>query len=160
MLREAARGQQAPDEQHGELEGFDETLQASVSDVVAKQKACGITIPNDGEYGKSMSGKVDYGAWWSYSFQRLGGLEICEGDLDVVPAQASRPGEVKLTNFANRRDWTEFEDAYKDPTAGIALGDTATRAFPVQVAPVHLYRAGPGAARHRQHESRDEGERC
>ena len=60
-------------ENNGELEGFDAILAESVVDVLAKQKEVGITIPNDGEYGKSMSGKVDYGAWWSYSFQRLGG---------------------------------------------------------------------------------------
>lgn len=132
-LREANKRRM---EQDGGMERFDETLRTSVSDVVAKQKDCGVTIPNDGEYGKSMSGKVDYGAWWSYSFQRLGGLEIREGGLDVVPPQESKPGDIRLTNFANRRDWTEFADAYQDPTAGIALGDTAARAFPVQVAPV------------------------
>jgi 5-methyltetrahydropteroyltriglutamate--homocysteine methyltransferase len=72
-------------EQGGQLEWFDGILRESVSEVVAKQRDCGVTIPNDGEYGKAMSGKVDYGAWWSYSFQRLGGLEIREGGLNVVP---------------------------------------------------------------------------
>jgi 5-methyltetrahydropteroyltriglutamate--homocysteine methyltransferase len=123
-------------EQGGELEGFDDILRESVSEVVAKQKACGVTIPNDGEYGKAMSGKVDYGAWWSYSFQRLGGLELREGGLGIIPHQESAPGNVRLTNFANRRDWVVFAEAYQDPTAGIALGDTAERPFPVQVGPV------------------------
>jgi 5-methyltetrahydropteroyltriglutamate--homocysteine methyltransferase len=123
-------------EQGGELEGFDDILRETVSEVVARQKACGVTIPNDGEYGKAMSGKVDYGAWWSYSFQRLGGLELREGGLGIIPHQESAPGDVRLTNFANRRDWVEFAEAYQDPTAGIALGDTAERPFPVQVGPV------------------------
>lgn len=134
-LREANRLRR---EQGGDLEGFDAVLAESVSEVVAKQKTCGVTIPNDGEYGKSMSSKVDYGAWWSYSFQRLGGLQLREGGLaGVVPHLESAPGDVKLTNFANRRDWVEFADAYQDPTSGIALGDTAAMAaFPVQVGPV------------------------
>jgi 5-methyltetrahydropteroyltriglutamate--homocysteine methyltransferase len=120
----------------GELDGFDQILADAVNDVVRRQKDAGITVPNDGEYGKAMSGKVDYGAWWSYSFQRLGGLEIREGGLDVVPPQRSEPGKVRLSSFADRRDWNLFHDAYNDPTAGIALGDTAARAFPVQVGPV------------------------
>ena len=49
-------------------------LQSAVSDVVKRQREIGIDVVGDGEYGKSMSQKVDYGAWWSYSFQRLGGL--------------------------------------------------------------------------------------
>ena len=125
-------------EQGGELDGFDEILKESVDAVVRKQKDVGVTVPNDGEYGKAMAGKVDYGAWWSYSFQRLGGLEVREGGISgVAPHQESSPGDVKLTNFANRRDWVTFADAYQDPTAGIALGDTGEQpTFPVQVEPV------------------------
>jgi 5-methyltetrahydropteroyltriglutamate--homocysteine methyltransferase len=68
----------------------------------------------------------------------MGGLEIRDGGISgVAPHQESAPGDVKLTNFANRRDWTKFADAYQDPTAGIALGDTAEQPkFPVQVGPV------------------------
>src|SRR5690606_41315471 len=62
----------------------DEILAESVSAVVRKQKDVGVTIPNDGEYGKAMSGKVDYGAWWSYSFQRLGGLELKGDDINAI----------------------------------------------------------------------------
>ncbi len=45
-------------------------------DTVRQQKDLGIDIPGDGEFGKSMRHKINYGAWWSYSFQRLGGLEL------------------------------------------------------------------------------------
>ena len=66
--------------QEGEDPGFDEEgfqteLTAAVRDVVAKQVAAGVTVPGDGEYGKSMGHKVNYGAWWSYSFSRLSGLD-------------------------------------------------------------------------------------
>ncbi len=127
-------------ENNGELEGFDEILAQSVKDVVKKQKDIGITIPNDGEYGKSMSGKVDYGAWWSYSFQRLGGLELRnEGVATGTEHVESSPGNVRLTNFANRRDWVKFADAYQDPTSGITLSDSAEGPmpqFPVATGPV------------------------
>jgi 5-methyltetrahydropteroyltriglutamate--homocysteine methyltransferase len=53
---------------------FQAQLKAAVNDVVGRQKALGIDLPGDGEYGKSMGSRVNYGAWWSYSFQRLGGL--------------------------------------------------------------------------------------
>src|SRR5215470_6802205 len=56
--------------------GFQDRLRSSVAEVVRLQKRAGISIPGDGEYGKSMGHKVNYRAWWSYSFQRLGGLEL------------------------------------------------------------------------------------
>lgn len=125
---------------NGELEGFDSVLAESVADVVAKQKEVGITIPNDGEYGKSMSGKVDYGAWWSYSFQRLGGLELRDATVATGTEHVeSSPGNVKLTNFANRRDWVKFAEAYQDPTGGILMSDSADgpmAQFPVATGPI------------------------
>ncbi|HEY4174961.1 MAG TPA: hypothetical protein VGM42_18170, partial [Rhodopila sp.] len=45
---------------------FQAQLRAAVGDVVARQKALGIDLPGDGEYGKSMGSRVNYGAWWSY----------------------------------------------------------------------------------------------
>jgi 5-methyltetrahydropteroyltriglutamate--homocysteine methyltransferase len=121
------------------MEGFDEILAESVSQVIRKQKEVGVTIPNDGEYGKAMAGKVDYGAWWSYSFQRLGGLELKPGGMDIVPKQQSAPGEVKLSSFSDRRDWNAFAEAYSDPTSGIHLAnndDNPMNMFPVVVEPV------------------------
>ena len=50
------------------------TMQQGVRDIVARQSEIGIDIVNDGEYGHTMSSSVDYGAWWNYSFSRLGGL--------------------------------------------------------------------------------------
>jgi len=53
---------------------FQETLRTAVAEVVRRQQELGIAIPNDGEFGKSMGQRVNYGAWLSYSFHRLGGL--------------------------------------------------------------------------------------
>jgi 5-methyltetrahydropteroyltriglutamate--homocysteine methyltransferase len=101
---------------------FQDQLRSSVAEVVRLQKQAGITIPGDGEFGKSMGHKVNYRAWWSYSFQRLGGLELGTTGLYDMPAQRSRPGEVVLTSFGDRRDRARFAAAYADPDSGITTG--------------------------------------
>src|SRR5256886_11851356 len=50
-------------------------LTAAVAEVVRRQKAIGIDIPGDGEFGKPMSQRVNYGSWWRYSWNRLGGAD-------------------------------------------------------------------------------------
>jgi 5-methyltetrahydropteroyltriglutamate--homocysteine methyltransferase len=102
--------------------GFQARLGAAVSEVVRRQKELGIALPGDGEYGKSMGHRVNYGAWWSYSFQRLGGLELSGPGLYDFPVRRSRPGEVVLTSFGDRRDRTRFAAAYRDPESGITTG--------------------------------------
>ena len=101
---------------------FQDQLRSSVAEVVRLQKQAGIAIPGDGEFGKSMGHKVNYRAWWSYSFQRLGGLELGTTGLYDMPARRSRPGEVVLTSFADRRDRLKFAAAYADPDSGITTG--------------------------------------
>src|SRR5687768_4236987 len=49
-------------------------LKDAVAEVVRRQVELGITVPGDGELGKATRRSVDYGAWWSYSYERLGGL--------------------------------------------------------------------------------------
>jgi 5-methyltetrahydropteroyltriglutamate--homocysteine methyltransferase len=97
-------------------------LQAAVNDVVKRQRDIGVDVVGDGEYGKAMSQKVDYAAWWSYSFQRLGGLELGRFDLmrDRAGAKGSVGDRVALASFGERRDWQLFADAYNDPHAGVA----------------------------------------
>jgi 5-methyltetrahydropteroyltriglutamate--homocysteine methyltransferase len=102
-----------------------EQLRSSVADVVRRQQEAGISVPGDGEFGKSMGHKVNYRAWWSYSFQRLGGLELGTTGLYDMPARRSRPGEVVLTSFADRRDRLKFAAAYADPDSGITTGPRA-----------------------------------
>ncbi|AGF72867.1 epoxyalkane--coenzyme M transferase [Corynebacterium halotolerans] len=110
---------------NGELadEQFFEILQKSVDEVVQRQVDLGIDIINEGEYGHITSGAVDYGAWWNYSFTRLGGLTMTDEDRwaaqDVV---RSEPGNIKLTSFADRRDRALFSEAYEDPESGIFTG--------------------------------------
>jgi 5-methyltetrahydropteroyltriglutamate--homocysteine methyltransferase len=78
-----------------------------------------------------MGYKVDYGAWWTYVFARLGGLELAEGmHLRDMRPRRSQPGKVVLTSMADRRDWQLFAEAYGDPESGISVGRSPVQ-FPV-----------------------------
>jgi 5-methyltetrahydropteroyltriglutamate--homocysteine methyltransferase len=104
-------------------EGVDEgeyarRLREATVDVVKRQAELGIDLPNDGEYGHIMGAKVDYGAWWSYIFTRLGGLGSM---VSMDKVTAAPPKEtITLGTFMERRDWNKFADAYGDPDAGVA----------------------------------------
>ncbi|HXQ53876.1 MAG TPA: hypothetical protein VN802_22480 [Stellaceae bacterium] len=91
---------------------FRNKLRAAAVDVVRRQKELGIDIPGDGEYGKSMGHRVNYGAWWSYSFQRLSGLELAADAKEIdMPVRRHGPGEIVLTSMADRRDRVKFREA-------------------------------------------------
>jgi len=66
---------------------------------------------------------------------RLGGLEMSGPGLYELPARRSRPGEVVLTSFFDRRDRTRFARAYADPDSGITTGPRPA-SHPVCVAPL------------------------
>jgi len=114
---------------------FSARLGSAVAEVVRRQQEAGIDVPGDGEYGKAMGQRVNYRAWWSYSFQRLGGLELGTQGLYDVPPSQSRPGHVVLTSFADRRDRRRFAAAYADPDSGITTGPRPPR-WPVCVGPL------------------------
>jgi 5-methyltetrahydropteroyltriglutamate--homocysteine methyltransferase len=104
---------------------YERALAGAVADVVARQRAAGIDIAGDGEFGHEMASSYDFGPWWTYIWSRLGGLELVErGPLDpLLPAGRAKrdPGELVLASFSERRDWTRFRDAYGDPSSGAAL---------------------------------------
>lgn len=114
---------------------FQGELARSVVDVVRRQVAAGIAVPGDGEYGKSMGSKVNYRAWWSYSFQRLGNLQVRGLSLYQFPVRRSSPGNTVLSSFGDRRDRLKFAAAYADPESGITTGPRATE-WPVCVGPI------------------------
>src|SRR5207249_7853762 len=132
-LIEAYRAREAGE--IGDDRAFEETLESAIGEVVRRQRDLGIDVPGDGEYGKSMGHRVNYGAWWRYSFLRLGGLEMSGPGLYELPARRSRPGEVVLTSFADPRDRTRFARAYADPDSGIPTGPRPATG-PVCVAPL------------------------
>jgi 5-methyltetrahydropteroyltriglutamate--homocysteine methyltransferase len=113
---------------------FQATLSAAVMDVVRHQRELGIDVPGDGEFGKPMAQRVNYGSWWRYSWQRLGGIEPGEQTLYEMAPQRSRPGAIVLTSFGDRRDRSQFAAAYNDPESGITTGPRPPA--PVCVAPL------------------------
>lgn len=123
---------------------FEALVAEAVRDVVARQREAGITQPGDGEFGKAMSNAVDYGAWWTYSFQRNSGLTLTEANIFTQQPVRSTPGNIQLTSFPDRRDWTIFADAYQDPESGISVGKNAT-AFPTTTGPIE-YTGHPAIA--------------
>jgi 5-methyltetrahydropteroyltriglutamate--homocysteine methyltransferase len=112
-----------------------EKLTASVAEVVSRQKEAGIDVPGDGEFGKPMAQRVNYGSWWRYSWLRLGGLDLHGPSLYEMEARRSSPGHVALTSFGDRRDRTQFAVAYNDPDSGITTGPRPPA--PICVAPIH-----------------------
>ena len=115
---------------------FQEQLRAAVTDVVRRQHQIDIDIPGDGEFGKSMGHRVNYGAWWSYCFNRLGGLDLSNGaGLYELPPKRSRPGEIVLTSMADRRDRIRFPALYADPEGPASTGPRRAT-WPVCVGPL------------------------
>ncbi|MCI1257027.1 MAG: cobalamin-independent methionine synthase II family protein [Corynebacterium provencense] len=114
---------------------FLDVLRTSVNEVVARQHNLGIDIVNEGEYGHITSDPIDFGAWWSYIFDRFSGLRAPQPgewvEMDVV---RSSPGNVQLTSMNDRRDWTAFREAYSDPSSGCLMGRAMS--VPTFVGPV------------------------
>jgi len=132
-LIEANRARQAGDTM--DEAAFQQTLRTAVADVVGHQRKLDVDIPNDGEFGKSVTDRVHYGAWWNYAFQRWGGIEFgAPGPYGRTP-QRSRPDEIVLTSQDNRRDRQLFAAAYADPESGVSMGPRPSTG-PVCVAPL------------------------
>jgi len=133
-LIEANRAREAG-ETHDEKR-FQEQLRAAVVDVVRRQKEIGIDVPGDGEFGKSMGSRVNYGAWWNYAFNRLGGLDLGSGPgLYGQPVRRSKPGQIILTGMGDRRDRNRFPEIYSDPEGPASTGPRKAH-WPVCVGPV------------------------
>ncbi|HEY1704778.1 MAG TPA: cobalamin-independent methionine synthase II family protein [Trebonia sp.] len=109
-------------------DGYARRLREAVAGVVARQRQAGIDLVNDGEYGHSMGQRYDYGTWWTYVFQRLDGVELTEISIPDMEQPKSRPGEITLASFGERRDWVAFSDAYGDPASGVGLPNRAALA--------------------------------
>ncbi len=115
---------------------FQEKLSSAVLDVVRRQKELGIDVPGDGEFGKSMGSRINYGAWWNYAFNRLGGLDLASSPgLFAQPPKRSRPGEIVLTGMSDRRDRNRFPDVYGEPEGPAWTGPRKPH-WPVCVGPI------------------------
>jgi 5-methyltetrahydropteroyltriglutamate--homocysteine methyltransferase len=98
-------------------------LKAAVTEVVRRQAECGIDVVNDGEFGKAMRRAVDYGAWWSYIYDRLAGFEVKQ-------AQAQKGRSAWVFGSKERKEFAEFyaEDGGMGG-AGQTAGSSASRLF-------------------------------
>src|SRR5215471_13854142 len=88
---------------------FAAALSAAVEEVCRKQAEIGIDVINDGEYGKTTSGAIDYGAWSSYAWGRLSGWE--PGEPGRLPALAGRRDRLKFAEFYRELDATSFRSS-------------------------------------------------
>jgi Methionine synthase II (cobalamin-independent) len=76
-------------------------LKSAVADVVRQQTAAGIDVVNDGEFGKAMRRSMDFGAWWSYVYDRLAGFELRE-------EQAKKGRAAWTFGSKERKEFAEF----------------------------------------------------
>ena len=84
-------------------------LAAAVEEVCRRQAEIRIDVINDGEFGKTTSGPIDYGAWSSYAWRRLSGWE--PGEPGRLPALAGRRDRLKFAEFYRELDATSFRSS-------------------------------------------------
>ncbi len=83
-------------------------LRSAIADVVKQQVDTGIDVVNDGEFGKAMRRAVDYGAWWSYVYDRLAGFELRQ--------EVAAKGRAAWTFGSKERK--EFAEFYASEASG------------------------------------------
>ena len=66
----------------------------------------GVDVINDGEFGKTTRGPIDYGAWSSYAWGRLSGWQ--PGEPGRLPALAGRRDRAIFDEFYRELDATSF----------------------------------------------------
>jgi len=76
-------------------------LRSAIADIVREQRDAGVDVVNDGEFGKAMRRAMDFGAWWSYVYDRLGGYELRE-------EQAKKGRSAWTFGSKERKDFAEF----------------------------------------------------
>ena len=91
-------------------------LQSAIADVVRQQSTSGVDVVNDGEFGKAMRRSVDFGAWWSYVYDRLAGFDLRE--------EQAKKGRAAWTYGSKERK--EFAEFYAAEASGGQQGGTTS----------------------------------
>jgi 5-methyltetrahydropteroyltriglutamate--homocysteine methyltransferase len=115
-------------------------LKSAVAEIVKQQADIGIDCVNDGEYGKAMRAAVDYGAWWSYVYDRITGFELRK--------EVAEKGRSAWTFGSRER--TEFAQFYaEDGGMGSAgnKGSSSSRMFGLACTGPVKYTGQAGTAR-------------
>jgi 5-methyltetrahydropteroyltriglutamate--homocysteine methyltransferase len=79
-------------------EDLESSLGEAVVEVVRRQLELGLCVVNDGEFGKATRSAVDYGAWWSYIYDRLSGFEVRAG-ADAAALSARSKDRAQFREF-------------------------------------------------------------
>jgi 5-methyltetrahydropteroyltriglutamate--homocysteine methyltransferase len=97
-------------------------LRSAIAEVVRQQADSGIDIVNDGEFGKAMRRSVDFGAWWSYVYDRLAGFEL-------RPEQANKGRGAWTFGSKERKEFAAFyaDDGGMGSAGG--AGSSSSRMF-------------------------------
>ena len=99
-------------------------LRSAVAEVVQQQARCGIDVINDGEFGKAMRRSVDFGAWWSYIYDRIAGFEL--------RAEEAKKGRAAWTFGSKERK--EFAEFYAEEASAAAQSSAGSQAGTAQAA--------------------------
>ncbi|MBV9131918.1 MAG: cobalamin-independent methionine synthase II family protein [Chloroflexi bacterium] len=93
-------------------EAHHKRLSSAVAEAVKQQREVGIDVVNDGEYGKTMRTRSDYGAWLSYVMQRLTGWDPPPENGTHQETESAKG--VGPRDFYQRRDRQAFPELYAD----------------------------------------------
>ena len=99
-------------------------LRSAVAEVVQQQARCGIDVINDGEFGKAMRRSVDFGAWWSYIYNRSQALSS---------EQRRRKKDARRGRSAVRNE-KEFAEFYAEEASAAAQSSAGSQAGTAQAA--------------------------
>jgi len=111
-------------------------LRSAVQEVVDRQHQLGLDVVNDGEYGKAMRSRLDYGAWISYVIERFTGFEEDATGEGGRGRPSGRPDEaIKPGSHKNRRDRQAFPEVYADVDREMFAGGPRPMGRPI-VGPV------------------------
>src|SRR5271168_1515591 len=95
-------------------------LQSAITDVVKRQTDIGIDIVNDGEFGKAMRRATDFGAWWSYVYDRLAGF-------DLRQEQAKKGRGAWTFGSKERKEFAKFYAEDGGMSGGSTAGTSSSR---------------------------------
>ena len=97
-------------------------LQSAIADVVRQQTKSGIDIVNDGEFGKAMRRATDFGAWWSYVYDRIAGFELRQ-------EQAKKGRGAWTFGSKERKEFAKFYAEDGGMSGGSTAGTSSSRMF-------------------------------
>ena len=97
-------------------------LRSAITEVVRQQAQSGIDIVNDGEFSKAMRRATDFGAWWSYVYDRMAGFEVKQ-------EQAGKGRAAWTFGSKERKEFATFYAEDGGMGSAGAAGSSSSRMF-------------------------------